>query len=327
MEFQYAENEWYRSTIDRKTLKALSRRSDRPGLVYFGSYMALIVATGALATLSWGTWWALPAFALYGTLYGFCEVPAHECAHGTPFRSRWLNEAVFWVAGFMSYREPVYSRSMHAPHHTHTLITGRDPEIDLPRPANLWKLAADFVRLPFAAEFLGVIVLHSLGIVSKGAREFVSEGEHARMTRNSRVLFVAYAAVFAWAIASWSWLPLMLLFFPRMYGAWLHELLAKAQDGGLAVDVRDHRRNSRTVLMGPVLRFLYWNMNYHIEHHLFPSVPFHALPKAHEAVAAQMPPTVRGVWGAWREMAPVFLRQQREPDFHIEQALPEPAAS
>lgn len=47
---------------------------------------------------------------------------------------RWLNEAIFWIAGFMSFRVPVYSRSMHAPHHTHTLITGRDPEIDLPRP-------------------------------------------------------------------------------------------------------------------------------------------------------------------------------------------------
>jgi fatty acid desaturase len=146
------------------------------------------------------------------------------------------------------------------------------------------------------------------------------------MIWNSRVLLAAYAAVFAWAIATASWLPLMLLFFPRMYGAWLHELLAKAQDGALAIDVRDHRRNSRTIIMDPVLRFLYWNMNYHVEHHLFPTVPFHALPKAREAVADQMPPAVRGVWAAWKEMAPVFLRQQREPDFHIEPRLPEAAA-
>ena len=38
----------------------------------------------------------------------------------------------------------------------------------------------------------------------------------------------------------------------------------------------------RTVYMNPVLRFLYWNMNYHIEHHMFPMVPYHALPKLHE---------------------------------------------
>ena len=326
MQFEYAEDEWFRCEIDRKALKALSRRNDAMGLVYFGGYMALIVAAGAVAYLSWGTLWAVPAFFVYGTLYGFCEVPAHECQHRTPFRSPWLNEAVHWVACFMSYREPIYSRWVHSAHHTHTLLVGRDPEIDLPRPANLWKLGADFVRIPFAREHLGALALHAFGVVSKGAREFVPESEHPAMMRNARVLLAAYAAVFVWAVAAWSWLPLMLLFLPRMYGAWLHELCVKVQDGGLEVNVYDHRRNSRTVVMSPVLRFLYWNMNYHIEHHLFPSVPFHALPKVHAAVAHEMPPPVRGLWRACKEVFSVFLRQQRDRDFHIEQRLPEVAA-
>ena len=326
MQFQYAEDEWYRSAIDRKTLKALSRRSDAWGLAYFGGYMALIAGTGALAYLSWGTLWAVPAFLLYGTLYGFCEVPAHECQHRTPFRSAWLNETVHWIACFMAYREPILSRWMHSAHHTHTLLVGRDPEIDLMRPANLWKLVADFVRIPHARDHLRALVLHTFGFVSKEAREFVPESEHPAMMRNARALFLAYAAVFAWAAVSWSWLPLMLLFFPRMYGAWLHELCVKVQDGGLEINVYDHRRNSRTVLMGPVLRFLYWNMNYHVEHHLFPSVPFHALPKACAAVADEMPPPVRGLWRAFGEVFAVFVRQQREPDHHLEQALPQPVS-
>ena len=37
---------------------------------------------------------------------------------------------------------------------------------------------------------------------------------------------------------------------------------------GLDEDVLDHRLNSRTVIMNPVLRFVYMNMNYHIEHHV-----------------------------------------------------------
>ena len=326
MQFQYAEEEWYRCDIDRKTLKALSRRSDAHGLVYFGGYITLVAAAGAAAVLSWGTLWAIPAFFVYGTLYGFCEVPAHECQHRTPFRTPWLNEAVHWIACFMTYREPIYSRWMHSAHHTHTLLVGRDPEIDLMRPANLWKMGADFLRIPFAWEHLGALVLHTLGVVSKGARAYVPESEHAAMIRNARALFLAHAAVFAWAAASASWLPLMLLFFPRMYGAWLHELCVKVQDGGLEINVYDHRRNSRTVLMGPVLRFLYWNMNYHIEHHLFPSVPFHALAKARAAVAHEMPPPVRGLGRACREAFTVFARQQREPDFHLKPALPQPAA-
>jgi len=29
-----------------------------------------------------------------------------------------------------------------------------------------------------------------------------------------------------------------------------------------------------------------WNMPYHSEHHLYPSIPFHALPQAHQLLHA-----------------------------------------
>ena len=69
---------------------------------------------------------------------------------------------------------------------------------------------------------------------------------------------------------------------PSIYGGWLYLVFGLTQHAGLAEDVLDHRLNSRTVYMNPVLRFLYWNMNYHVEHHMFPMVPYHALPKLHE---------------------------------------------
>ena len=46
----------------------------------------------------------------------------------------------------------------------------------------------------------------------------------------------------------------------------------------------DHRLNTRTVKMNVVNRFLYWNMNYHVEHHMFPMVPYHRLPELHEEI-------------------------------------------
>ena len=61
------------------------------------------------------------------------------------------------------------------------------------------------------------------------------------------------------------------------------------QHGGLADNVIDHRLNSRTVYMNPVSRFIYWNMNYHVEHHMFPMVPYHALPKLHEMIKHDLP--------------------------------------
>ncbi|HVO37425.1 MAG TPA: fatty acid desaturase [Spirochaetia bacterium] len=34
-----------------------------------------------------------------------------------------------------------------------------------------------------------------------------------------------------------------------------------------------------TVNPNPILRFLYWNMNYHTGHHMYAAVPFFSLPK------------------------------------------------
>ena len=44
---------------------------------------------------------------------------------------------------------------------------------------------------------------------------------------------------------------------------------------------------SRTRITHPALEFLWSNVNYHLEHHLHPSVPFHALPELRRALAPE----------------------------------------
>ncbi|ALL67805.1 putative hydrocarbon oxygenase MocD [Paraburkholderia caribensis MBA4] len=317
---------WHRVDIDRKMLKDFSTRSDARGLAQAGGFFVLVVATGALAWASLGTAWVIPAFLLYGTVFAFSEAAAHELGHGTVFKTRWLNEAVYWVICFMSWREQVYSRWLHAKHHTYTHLTAapyKDPELAFKhRPHSYVKLMTDFVRVSHGVQFLGAILLHSFGIITKGAKEVVPEAEYKKMCDNSRVLLACYVAVFVWAVLAHSWLPIVFLFLPRAYGTWLHELCALTQHTGLKENVLDHRVSSRTVKLNLVVRLLYWNMNYHIEHHMFPSVPFHALPKFHEAVAAQMPQPYAGLWPAWREILVIFARQRRDPGYVVVRELP-----
>ncbi len=77
--------------------------------------------------------------------------------------------------------------------------------------------------------------------------------------------------------------------------------LGLTQHAGLGEDTYDHRENTRTVRVNPVYRYLYMNMNYHIEHHSVPMVPYHALAKLHAAVAgpdaARLPEPVGSVPG------------------------------
>ncbi len=117
-------------------------------------------------------------------------------------------------------------------------------------------------------------------------------------------------------------LPLMLVGLPRLYGAWHMVMMGLLQHGGLADNVLDHRLNSRTVLINPISRFVYWNMNYHVEHHMFPVVPYHALPRLHEAIKHDLPAPTPSILAGYREMIPAFLRQLRYEDYFLKRELP-----
>lgn len=319
------EDEWHCCDIPRKRLKQLMRRSDGPGLRNFGLWLALLFGSGYLAYLSWGTWWAVPAFLVFGTIWSSSDARWHECGHGTPFRTRWINEAFYHLCSFMTLREAYLWRWSHARHHTHTIITGRDPEIQVMRPADLAAIGLDFINLVGGLGELKKIFAHAFGIVSHEVRGFVPESERWKMIWSSRVYVLIIGGTAGWAFAIGSFLPLMFVATPRFYGGWLHQLFALTQHAGLAENVTDHRLNTRTVYMNPVWRFLYLNMNYHIEHHMFPMVPFHALPALHEEIKDQLPRTYDGIIDAYREIIPTLIRQAQDPYHFTLRELPEPA--
>ena len=99
-------------------------------------------------------------------------------------------------------------------------------------------------------------------------------------------------------------------------------LTGMIQHGGLAEDVLDHRLNSRTCLMNPISRWIYWNMNYHVEHHMFPMVPYHALSRLHALIKDDLPPACPSVASAFAEMVPAILRQRREKGYYLRKPLP-----
>jgi fatty acid desaturase len=86
--------------------------------------------------------------------------------------------------------------------------------------------------------------------------------------------------------------------------------------------------------MNPISRFIYWNMNYHVEHHMFPMVPYHALPALHEELKADLPAPTRSIPAAFAEFLPIMRRQlddtsvfiDREADGSIPHAAVAPTA-
>jgi fatty acid desaturase len=291
----------------------------RDTIIWFG----LLAAFGVGGGLLWGSWWCVPFFLGYGVLYGSASDSRwHESGHGTAFRTPWLNDVLYQVASFMNMKEPTLWRWSHARHHTDTIIVGRDREILAMRPPDAARLVVNVVGLRDAVDVVRSVLRHASGRLTAEEETFIPDSEHRRVIREAQAWVAIYLAVVALAIALGSFLPLMYVGLPSLYGRWLAHFFAFTQHAGLAENVLDHRLNSRTVNMNPVLRFLYWNMNYHIEHHMFPMVPYHALPELHKELRDDMPVPCPSTIAAYREIVPTLLRQMREPEYYLQRELP-----
>jgi fatty acid desaturase len=318
-----ANAEWYACKIPRQRLKELLQRRDGPAIRDTLIWFALLIISGTLGYLTWGTWWTLPCFAVYGVLYGTSSDSRwHESGHRTAFKTVWMDDLLYEIASFMVFRESVPWRWSHTRHHTDTIIVGRDPEIGVPRPPDLLSFALDYFRLKSGPKEFAHMVRHCFGRLTPAEATYIPVEECHKVYRNARIYILIYAALITWAIAIHSILPLMYIGLPCFYGAWLGVIFAATNHAGLAEDVLDHRLNSRTLYMNPVFRFLYWQMNYHIEHHMFPMVPFHALAKLHQDLKADMPKPYSSLWEVYREMIPALFRQVKDPTYFVLRQLP-----
>jgi fatty acid desaturase len=315
--------EWYHSEIPRKEMKALMQRSDQPALrdaiILFGS---MILFAGIGISL-WPSWWSAPFWLAYGVLYGSAmDSRWHECGHGTAFKTPWMNDVVYQIASFCMIRNPVTWRWSHARHHTDTIIVGRDPEIVAMRPPALFRIVLNFVGIVDALNGVKRMLQNAAGHLDEEEATYIPQQEQFKVIRVARVWVLIYLATFVLAAAMQSILPFMVVGLPRLYGAWHHVLTGIMQHAGLAENALDHRLNSRTVLINPVSRFIYWNMNYHVEHHMFPMVPYHRLPDLHEKIKHDLPAPNTSILDAYREIWPALKRQLRHEDYFIKRALP-----
>ena len=320
-----AEAKWYAPPIAKAKMRELLARRDGPAVRDTLLWFALLFAFGAAGYLLWGSWWAVIPFAVYGILYAsVSDSRWHESSHGTAFKTDWMNNALYEIASFMVRRESVPWRWSHTRHHSDTNIVGRDPEIAVPRPANLVDIFLGFFNLLVIIKYVPAVFTHCMGKITPEERTYIPKSEFGKVIVRARIYALIYISIFALSIYTGSILPLMYFVLPNFYGTWLTVIYGITQHAGLAENVLDHRLNCRTVYMNVINRYLYWNMGYHIEHHIFPLVPYHALPRLHELIKADMPTPYNGLLEAYREIIPTLIRQSSDPTYYIQRHLPPP---
>ncbi len=295
--------------LDRRELKTIARRSDRPGLVYLAQWAAGLAITGAGVWAALGTLWVWPAMFVHGVLltlpaYAF----SHETAHGTAFRTRRLNEAVFWLSSFIFMEEPLHRRYTHTNHHTFTWHVGKDSQMPFDTPMAFGGWLAEASGLALLRFHLRTLIQLAVGHYTDIVKGVTPPGELPKMTRSARIFLVLYAGLGGLIVAGVAW-PLWFLVLPRLLGGPVMMLFTLIQHVEMQEDspsILESTRSFRTDRLG---RFLYMNMNHHIEHHLYPQVPFYALPDLSRAIAGQLPDPDPGFFRTNWEVLFVVLRR------------------
>ena len=321
-----ADAEWYTTPIPKAKMRELLTRKDGPAIRDTLLWFGLILGSGMMVYVWWGTWFAVFPYVIYSVLYASTSDSRwHEAGHGTAFKTDWMNNFLYEVASFMVLRQSTVWRWSHTRHHSDTIIRGRDPEIAVPRPPDIKKILLVFVGISSSIPELKKLLKHVTGKIDPEVATFVPVSEHKKVIFKARIYLSIFLVVIALSISYQTVLPLMYVGIPTLLGSWLMPVYGLTQHAGLQENVLDHRLNCRTVYMNRIHRFLYWNMNYHVEHHMFPLVPYHALPKLHELTKHDCPKPYNGIIETYKEIIPALLKQVKDPWYYVERKLPDSA--
>jgi fatty acid desaturase len=311
-EWRHTDIEWVRVKISRADLARFTKRSNTKGLFHSIGFLLLIGTTGALSYLAFSTgYWVLLALALYvhGTFYGFFGNALHELSHNTVFRSRWLNIGATALFGWLywPYNPHLYRLSHQKFHHIYTLHQGSDGE-DVPNYVELTpRLLVSLFLKVFSIRSLVQLFgrLFTLKPASKGWRgrgfrldtweqfvlEKASDRERNQVKRMSVAALVGHALFAGACIYLGIWFVPILVTLAPFYGAGFMGYMAGIhQHAACEPNDPDFRISCGDAILDPLSSFLYWRMEYHIEHHMFAAIPCYNLKKFSRFVADQLPP-------------------------------------
>jgi len=320
---------WYRTHLDPKELKKVHERSDAKAWFQTLGYLGIIAFTGSVALYAAGhlpIGVVLLLIFVHGTAYSFMINAVHELGHGTVFRTKVLNSLFVRIFAFLGWINFEKFNASHALHHRYTLHPPDDLEVELPmRLAIKHFFLRGFVNIFKAKDFMMEAVRIACG-KTKGEWEtqILSESDvvKTRVVNWARVTLVGHGLILALSIYFKLWIIPVLVTLAPFYGGWLHFLCNNTQHIGLQDNVPDFRLCSRTFTLNPLVRFLYWHMNYHIEHHMYAAVPCYNLDKLHKLIKHDLPPCNHGIIATWKEIAAIQKLQDADPSYQHAVKLP-----
>ncbi len=330
---------WYRCPIDPTVLRELSKPSDLQGFQMALGHLGLWLLTGALSFyFAVEQLWLgfLLTIFLHGTVGTFFSAPHHELCHGTVFKTKRFNEIflrIFSTLGLQNFH--IYKMS-HSYHHRFTLHRIADKEVVLPKTPSLRFL---YLLQLFTFNITGGFESRGLFPTMRGLFRVAADRmeqpynewgtelyaefpeERLKAVHWARYLIAVHLSFAVFAVLIGYPILILIVSLHPFIGNWLRYFVGAPMHCGLRSDVSDFRKCVRTITLDPISEFLYWHMNWHLEHHMFAAVPCYNLKKLYEAVAEDMPKP-RTLISSWQEMLEVVKQQEADPAYEFDTPVP-----
>ena len=290
------ENFHQSTTLSKNRLQQLMQRKNNPALRRFIILYLLFLGVSYWVVLSWEgqLWNVLLAQFSFGILCCSIFAAEHETVHGTAFQNKKSNQIAAFLAGLAHIYPSSLFRALHFTHHRHTHVPGLDPEISLGHRVAPSVLSSLPFYLSFLSGFplllfkLGMLFFGALGmpeIVRKNVYPFVNPKKRKKIALESIIILFFYLGILFLAIrvndGFWG------ILVGQIIGHCLLSTYLVMEHNGLP-----HEGNilekTRSIHTNKFVKLLMWNMPYHAEHHAYPAVPFHALPKLHNAIKGEL---------------------------------------
>tara|TARA_B100001093_G_scaffold464075_1_gene480644 strand:+ start:275 stop:1405 length:1131 start_codon:yes stop_codon:yes gene_type:complete len=330
---------WYRCPIDPNILRELSKPSDFQGFKMALGHLGLWLFTGSLSFyFAIEQFWLgfLLTIFLHGTVGTFFSAPHHELCHGTVFKTKRLNEIFLKIFSTLGMQNFYIYKMSHSYHHRFTLHRIADKEVVLPKTPSLrvlYLLQLFTFNITGGFESRGLIpTMRGLFRVAadkmeqpynEWGAELYAEfpEERLKAVHWARYLIAVHLSFALITVLIGYPILILIVSLHPFIGNWLRYFVGAPMHCGLRSDVSDFRKCVRTITLDPISEFLYWHMNWHLEHHMFAAVPCYNLKKLYKAVAEDMP-RPRTLISSWKEMLEVVKQQETDPAYEFETPVP-----
>ncbi len=318
---------WARPDVAREVMKEQLERNTFNGLWRLGFLIACLAltATTTLYAAQYSPWLAIPCLYGYYFFYGFWVAPGHELQHKTVFASEqdWLNEIFFYIIQVLMWNPPTFARKSHQLHHRYTMVRGMDPETDWPEVITTkWLRNLLFVDLIGSILFIGAfrrlwkyivaLIKYICGYKTPMMVDYCNDQDNKAIRREAAGILLFHAVNIAISVYFQRWELFFFITIAWQVGAPIEELWHSTEHISRMYDANDQRLATRSIKVNPFVRMIYWGLDDHIDHHMFPNVPSRNLPRLHQVLHEDLPEPM-GMIDCWREMFAVAREKEQHP--------------